>query len=128
MLMMQKLGENEIDVQREWQTYVRTVRRDHKYFKLYPDLKYNPDTWEKDLRAHIIVRRRRYFDGSEARERDAAQKAAKVPRLSAAAANQSRQDAKNNKGKGDKAQTIAGKEKGLTKWGEQKARAVQSKW
>lgn len=71
MLMMKKFN-SEIDVREGWHDYVRAVQEDRKFLKLWPNLEFNQETWEKDMRDHILARRLRYYDGAEAKEREAA--------------------------------------------------------
>lgn len=69
---MQKFDPS-IDIRAGWREYVQFVQEDRKFRKMWPNLAFNEETWDQDLRDHIIARRRRYFDGSEAKEREAAE-------------------------------------------------------
>lgn len=62
-------GRRKIDPQDDWRRYVEAVNGQQYYARIYPGLVYNEKTWQIDLHAHILVRRRRRFDGSEDKER-----------------------------------------------------------
>ncbi|QDS71167.1 hypothetical protein FKW77_010090 [Venturia effusa] len=79
MVAMAKWNDR-IDPQEDWRTYVEAVKREEEYAKIYPALVYNASSWQADLHAHILARRRRKFDGTESEERKKAQKAAKMNR------------------------------------------------
>jgi hypothetical protein len=140
-MVMLRQWDPTIDPREEWQEYVLAVQKDSKLVKEYPDLVYDEASWEVDLRAHIIVRRRKWWSGVESRERAEAKvyndnsvsritancvskEAKKKTKLEAVAANRKRQIKATRKGLGQK-KTQAGNLRSQGKWDLQMSKEVR---